>query len=114
MISTLFSVHQLFFFPPHNPLISVDELNHSNLSTHVLHISFSSSSYLPQSDTLFATVLKSPHFLPCPSNLSSASFCSTTSQKHSLSCASPYSKSNSHIHNLILRTHNSSVSSSLS
>src|SRR6267154_1126332 len=72
-----------FFFPPHNPLISADELNHSNLSTHVLHISFSSSSYLPRSDTLFATVLKSPHFLPSPSNLSSASFCSIASQKHS-------------------------------
>src|SRR6267154_1004838 len=114
MISTLFSVHQLFFFPPHNPLISVYELNHSNLSTHVLHILFSSSSYLSRSDTLFATVLKSPYFLPCPSNLSSASFCSTTSQKHSLSCASPYSMSNSRIHNLILRIQNSSVSSSLS
>src|SRR6267154_5411257 len=102
------------FFPPHNPLISVDEINHSNLSTHVLHISSSSSSYLPRSDTLFAISLKSPHFVSCPSNLSSASFCSTTSQKHSLSCASPYSKSNSHIHNLILRIQNSSVSSSLS
>src|SRR6267154_3954647 len=106
MISTLFSVRRLFFFPSHNPLISVDELNHSNLSTHVLHISFSSSLYLSRSDTLFATVLKSPNFLPCPSNLSSASCCSTTSQKHSLSCASPYSKSNSHIHNLILRIQN--------
>src|SRR6267154_2730021 len=103
-----------FLFPPHKPVISVDEINHSNLSTHVLHISFSSSSYLPESDTLFATILKSPHFLLCPSNLSSASFCSTTSKKHSLSCASPYSKSNSHIHNLILRIQNSSVSSSLS
>src|SRR6267154_2609525 len=101
--SILFPVHQLFFFPPHNPLISVNETNHLNLSTHVLQISFSSSSYLPRSDTLFAIVVKSPHFLPCPSNLSSASFCSTTSQKHSLSCASPYSKSNSRIHNLILR-----------
>src|SRR6267154_2212968 len=103
-----------FLFPPHNPLKSVDELNHSNLSTHVLHISFSSSSYLPLSDTLFATVLKSPYFLPCPSNLSSVSFFIITSQKHSISCASPYSKFTSHIHNLILRTQNSSVSSSLS
>src|SRR6267154_1758407 len=106
--------HQLFFFLPHNPLISVDNMNHSNLLTHVLRILFSSLSYLPRSDTLFATVFKSPHFLPCPSNLSSVSFCSTTSQKHSLSCASSYSKSNSHINNLILKTHNSSVSSSLS
>src|SRR5258708_16761178 len=112
-IHTLLGV-PIFLFPPHNPLISVDELNRSNLSTHVLHISFSSSSYLPRSDTLFATFLKSPHFLSCPSSLSSASFCSTTSQKHSLSCASPNSKSNSHIHNLILRLQNSSVSSSLS
>src|SRR6267154_2221198 len=105
----LFSVHRLFFFSPHNPLISVDEINHSNLSTHVLRISFSSSSYLPGSDTLFATVLKPPHLSACLSNLSSASCCSTTSQKHSLSCASPYSKFNSHIHNLILRIQNSSV-----
>src|SRR5437899_10961848 len=35
-----------FFFPPHNPLISVDEINHSNLSTHVMHISIFSSSCL--------------------------------------------------------------------
>src|SRR6267154_337027 len=103
-----------FLFPPHNPLISIDELDHSNLSTHLLHISFSSSSYLLRSDTLFATVLKSLYFLPYPSNLSLTSFCSTTSQKHSLSCASPYSKSNFHIHNLILRIQNSSLSSSLS
>src|SRR6267154_2585569 len=63
-----------FSFSLHITLISVDELNHSNLSTYVLHISFSSSPYLPRSDTLFATALKFPHSLPCPSNLSSTSF----------------------------------------
>ena len=39
----------------------------------------------------------------CLSSLSSVSFCTTTSQKHSLSCTSPHSKFNSYIHNLIYR-----------
>src|SRR5881296_3660355 len=108
-----FSVYQLFFFPPHNPLISADEINHSNLSTHVLHISIFSSSCLPQNVTSFAIASKSPHSLLYLFNLSSVSFCNTKTQKHLLSYAWPYSKSNSRIHNLPLRIHNSPVSSSL-
>src|SRR2546425_11247929 len=108
-----FSVYPLFFFPPHNPLISVDKINHSNFSTHVLHISIFSSSCLPRNATSFVVASKSPHSLLYLFNLSSASFCITKTQKHLLSYASPYSKSNSRIHNLILRIHNNSVSSSL-
>src|SRR5437867_8973488 len=108
-----FSVHSLFFFPPHNPLVSADEINHSNLSTHVLHISIFSSSCLPRNATSFVIASKSHHSLLYLSNLSSVSFCNTKTQKHLLSYALSYSKSNSRIHNLILRIHNSSVSSSL-
>src|SRR2546425_5971302 len=108
-----FSVHPLFFFPPHNLLISADEINHSNLSTYVLHISIFSSSCLPRNATSFVIASKSPHSLLYLSNLSSVSFCNTKTQKHLLSYALPYSKSNSRIRNLILRIHNSSVSSSL-
>src|SRR2546425_7066960 len=108
-----FSVNLLFFFPPHNPLISVDEINHSNLSTHVLHISIFSSSCLPRNATSFVIASKAPPSLLYLSNLSSVPFCSTKTQKHLLSYISPYSKFNSCIHNLILRIHNSSVSSSL-
>src|SRR2546425_4167851 len=104
-----FSVYLLFFFPPHNALISVDEINHSNLSTHVLHISIFSSSCLLRNSTSFVIASKSPHSLLYLSNLSSVSFCNTKTQKHLLSYASPYSKSNSRIHKLILRIHNSSV-----
>src|SRR2546425_10710160 len=107
-----FSVNLLFFFPPHNPLISADEINHSNLSTHVLHISIFSSPCIPRNATSFVIASKSPHSLLYLSNLSSVSFCNTKTQKHLLSYASPYSKSNSRIHNLILRMHNGSVSSS--
>src|SRR5437867_8537901 len=110
-----FSVYLLFFFPPHNPLIviSVDEITHSNLSIHVQHISIFSSSCLPRNATSFVIASKSPHSLLYLSNLSSVSFYSTKTQKHLLSYASPYSKSSSRIHNLILRINNSSVSSSL-
>src|SRR3989441_9012109 len=72
-----FSVHPLFFFPPHNLLISADEINHSNLSTHVLHISIFSSSCLPRNATSFVIASKSPHSLLYLSNLSSVSFCNT-------------------------------------
>src|SRR5437867_10951774 len=108
-----FSVHLPFFFPPHNPLIPVDEINTLNLSTHVLHISIFSSSCLPRNATSFVIASKSPHSLLYLSNLSSVSFCNTKTQKHLLSCASPYSKSNSRIHNFILKIPKSSVSSSL-
>src|SRR3989442_15278269 len=108
-----FSVYLLFFFSPRNPLKSVDEINHSNLSTHVLHISIFSSSCLPRNATTFVIASKSPHSLLYLSNLSSVSFCNTKTQKHLLSYASPYSKSNYCIHNLILKIHDSSVSSSL-
>src|SRR3989442_8346773 len=106
-----FSGYLLFFFPPHNPLISVNETNHSNLSTHVLHISIFSSSCLPRNATSFVIASKSPHSLLYLSNLSSVYFCNTKTKKHLLSYASPYSMSNSRIHNLILKIHNSSVSS---
>src|SRR3989442_11828784 len=102
-----FSVYLLFFFPLHNPLISVDEINHSNLSTHVPHISIFSSSCLPRNATSFAVALRSPHSLLYLSNLSLASFYNTNTQKHLLSCTSPYSRFNSRIHNVILRIHNS-------
>src|SRR3989442_1022500 len=108
-----FSVYLLFFFPPHNPLISVDKINQSNLSTHVLHISIFSSPCLPRNATSFLIASKSLHSLLYLSNLSSVSFCNTKTQKHLLSYASPYSKFNSRIYNLILRKHNSSASSSL-
>src|SRR5437899_6843405 len=108
-----FSVYLLFFFPPHNPLISVDEINHSSLSTHVLNISIFSSSCLPRNATSFVIASRSPHSLLYLFNLFSVSFCNTKTQKHLLSYASPYSKSNSRIHNLILRIYNSSASSSL-
>src|SRR5881296_756357 len=104
-----FSVYLLFFFPPRNPLKSVDKINYSNLSTHVLHISIFSSSCLPRNATSFVIASKSPHFLLYLSYLSSVSFCYTKAQKHLLSYASPYSKSNSRTHNLILRIPNSSV-----
>src|SRR5437899_12259832 len=78
-----FSVYLLFFFP-HNPIISVDEINHSNLSTDVLHISIFSSSYLPRNATSFVIASKSPHSLLYLSNLSSVSFCNTKIQKHLL------------------------------
>src|SRR3989441_13038935 len=108
-----FSVNLLIFFPPHTPLISVDEINHSILSTHVLHISIFSSSCLPRNETSSVIASKSPHSLLYLSNLFSVSFCNTKTQKHLLSYALPYSKSNSRFHNLVLRIHNSSVSSSL-
>src|SRR2546425_11645728 len=108
-----FSVYLLLFFPPHNPLINVDELNHSNISTHVLRVSIFSSSCLPRNATSFVIASKSSHSLLYLSNLSSVSFRNTKTQKHILSYASPNSKSNSRIHNLLLRIHNSSVSSSL-
>src|SRR5437867_2985431 len=111
------SVYLLFFFPPHNPLISVDEINHSNLSTHVLHISIFSSSCLPRNAISFVISSKSPHSLLYLFNLSSVFFCNTKTQKHLLSynfnSLSPYYNFNSRIHNLILRIHSSSISSSL-
>src|SRR4051812_7260512 len=107
-IHVLLGLPTFLFFPPHNPLISVDEINHSNLSTNVLRISIFSSSCLPRNATSFVIASKS-HSLLYLSNLSSVSFCNTKTQKHLLSYASPYSKSSSRIHNLILRIHNSSV-----
>src|SRR3989442_14823511 len=86
-----FPAYLLFFFPPHSPVISVDEINHSNLSTYVLHISIFSSSSLPRNATSFVIASKSPHSLLYLSNLSSVSFCNTKTQKHLLSYASPYS-----------------------
>src|SRR2546425_2202583 len=108
-----FSVYPLFFFPPQNPLKSVDEINHSNLLTHALHISIFSSSCFPRNATSFVIASRSPHSLLYLSNLSSVSFCNTKTQKHLLSYASPHSKSNSRIYNLIWRIHDSSESSSL-
>src|SRR2546425_6340465 len=67
-----FSVYLLFFFPPHNPLISVDEINHSNLSTHILDISIFSSSCLPRNAASFVITLTPLNFIP--SSFSKASF----------------------------------------
>src|SRR6267154_1777821 len=108
--------------------LSVNNWIHSFIHSLVIFVSITKvDNYEPPTRSLFRSSLHHyifsqtcpihnilhPHSSRC-TNLSSTSFCSTTSQKHSLSCASPYSKSNFHIHNLILRIQNSSVSSSLS
>src|SRR6266516_4227203 len=108
-----FLVLPLFLFPLPIPLVSANVMNHSNLSAHVLHTFIFSLSCHSGNAIPSVLVLKPSHFSLCPSNSTAISSCNSNPQKHLFSLAFSYSKSKSHNHNLILKRHNSLISSTL-